>query len=215
MPITTSFLAYWQVKRLKWKTELIANREKMMELDPAPLPKQTNEDMEYMHVKVSGVFSHQKEQLLEPRMLEGEVGAFVITPIVLEDGRTVLVNRGWIPRDLKDPLRRKDFQVPGNVEVEGFLRVKKYKQGLFAPHNKDPKSNIWYWQDIVGMSNRTYALPIIIESKKITPETKYPREITTHVHISNNHLQYIITWSSLTIFFSAMYYKLIFGRKRI
>lgn len=59
--------------------------------------------------------------LLDNRVLNGQTGYEVLSPLALEDGRHVLVNRGWVAlpgsRDTLPPLRR----VAGKVTLQGRL----------------------------------------------------------------------------------------------
>ena len=74
----------------------------------------------------------------------------VITPLRLADGTIALVNRGFVPNDLKDAGKRAAGQVAGDVTVIGLLRHADV-QTMFVPAN-DPARNIWYWRDIDAMS---------------------------------------------------------------
>lgn len=53
---------------------------------------------------------------------------------------TILVNRGWVPLDMKDPRARSEGQIEGEVELEGILRLKEDKP-TYAPteFNKGPE----------------------------------------------------------------------------
>ena len=48
---------------------------------------------------------------VEPRIHQGELGAYIITPFILTDGRIILVNRGWIPRSKIDRTTRAETLV--------------------------------------------------------------------------------------------------------
>jgi surfeit locus 1 family protein len=53
---------------------------------------------------------------------EGAIGYFIVTPFRRENGQVILVKRGWVARDKKDPSTRPESLVQGTVEVEGMLR---------------------------------------------------------------------------------------------
>lgn len=42
---------------------------------------------------------------------------------------TILVNRGWIPKHLKNPATRKSSQINDVIEIKGLLRLD--EKGLF------------------------------------------------------------------------------------
>jgi surfeit locus 1 family protein len=59
---------------------------------------------------------------LDNRPMNGRVGFYALTPLVLSDGRAVLVQRGWLPRDLQDRSRIVADAAPaGLVNVAGRL----------------------------------------------------------------------------------------------
>jgi len=89
-------LGLWQVDRLQWKTALIETFEARVAEAPAP-PPQAVDDIEpwrYRRIQLRGVFQHEKEFLITGKTFEGTAGFHVITPMLLEDDRIILVNRG-------------------------------------------------------------------------------------------------------------------------
>ncbi len=55
---------------------------------------------------VSGEFLNDHEFFLGASNDGGTTGFHVVTPLRLADGTLLLVNRGWIPGELKDPAKR-------------------------------------------------------------------------------------------------------------
>lgn len=90
-------------------------------------------DYEYRKVAVDGVFQHDKEILLGPRTRgDGQVGYFIITPLVRENGTTILVKRGWVSMAKKERHTRPDSLTQGVVHVEGLLRTsEKVNNGIY------------------------------------------------------------------------------------
>lgn len=71
---------------------------------------------------------------------------------MLEDGRFVLINRGFVPYEKKDPSTRIEGQIDGPVNVTGLARDPlSAKPGFFSPDN-DPSKNIFYWKDWTAMA---------------------------------------------------------------
>ena len=81
MPIISFYLGTWQVRRLKWKTKLIAACETKLTYEPIPLPKSFTPDMcedwEYRKVILTGHFLHSQEMFVGPRKKNGEKGYFL------------------------------------------------------------------------------------------------------------------------------------------
>lgn len=101
-------------------------------------------------------------------MRDGEQGYMVITPLERGDGSTVLVNRGWISKDMADQGKRRRargarLSLPeGEVVVEGMLR-KPWKKNMFTPDNRPDKGE-FYFPDVKQMAELTGAQPVWIEA---------------------------------------------------
>ncbi|TGR94282.1 SURF1 family protein, partial [bacterium M00.F.Ca.ET.191.01.1.1] len=78
-------------------------------------------DVDYTPVTVTGTFLHQGERHFFSTW-EGDSGFNVYTPHQLDDGRFVLINRGFVPYNLKDPAKRQKGEVAGKVTVTGLAR---------------------------------------------------------------------------------------------
>ena len=82
------------------------------------------DEYEYRKVYAKGHYRHDQEILLGPRTRgDGNAGYFVITPFERDNGTTILVKRGWISPDKKDPRARPESFEQGEVEVVGLIRV--------------------------------------------------------------------------------------------
>jgi surfeit locus 1 family protein len=51
----------------------------------------------YAQVRAQGRYDGEHQFLLDNMSHDGQPGYEVLTPLVLEDGRTLIVNRGWVP----------------------------------------------------------------------------------------------------------------------
>lgn len=124
-------LGIWQLRRMEWKRDLIEMRrtrlaEPRLQVDSSPfIWKDKVEDYLYRVVDVRGVFEHHKEMRVGPRpgiddeSGETQVGYNIVTPLRLEDGSTVLVNRGHVGMDKADRADRPEY--PTWVRVRGVL----------------------------------------------------------------------------------------------
>ena len=102
-------LGIWQVQRLGWKQALIERVETRVRATPVavPGPERWPEIAvdEYLRVAVSGRFLHDRETLVQA-VTERGGGFWVLTPLVTDAGFTVLLNRGFVPPDRRDPASR-------------------------------------------------------------------------------------------------------------
>ena len=172
IPIISFALGTWQIQRLDWKTKLIAKYEDRLVKPPLPLPPQIDPDaiseFDYRRVYTTGRFRHDQEMLVGPRMREGEDGFIVVTPLERGDGEsTVLVNRGWISKKMKDQKDRTEGLPQGEVTVEGLLR-EPWKKNMFTPENK-PEDGKFYFPDVEQMAELTGSQPVWIEETMSEP----------------------------------------------
>ncbi|KAK9453233.1 surf-like protein [Dipodascopsis uninucleata] len=218
MPAISFSLGFWQIKRLKWKTDLIAEYENRLALPPLILPANLNNEaameMQYRRVLAKGRFLHEKEILVGPRTYEGEIGYAVITPFQRENGSRILVNRGWIRKSMANQTKRNPNGLPKEtVVIEGLIK-KPAGRNYFTPDN-DPLKGIYFYVDIPQIAETSQSEPMIIEeifdpnesfmsweefAMEGIPIGRLPR-----LDIRNNHAQYIATWFGVGIASSIMF----------
>jgi surfeit locus 1 family protein len=217
-------LGNWQVERKRWKEDLIAKIEARVHADPVPLPATARakgrDDLEYLHVSVTGRFHHDKERYLYAAT-SGNPGWHVYTPLGLPSQRVVWVNRGWVPDANKGSETRLRGQIQGEVEVRGLVRGQ-VKPGLFTAQN-DPAHNIWYWPDLRAMTASAFAggplaadpLPLAIDADaKPEPPGGLPRGGVTRLELPNRHLEYALTWYGLAAALIGVYLAFAVSRLR-
>ncbi len=204
-------LGFWQLERLAWKDALIARVEARTQAPVAPLPSEAEwprinaEDDEYRRVSATGRFHHDKEAhvytvLSERADRPGGPGYWVMTPLELGDGAFVIVNRGFVPLDRKDPATRPEGQVEGTVAVTGLLRTPE-EAYYFLPEN-DPAKDAWYRRDpleIAQARGLSTVAPFTIDADATPNPGGFPRGGETRVSFPNNHLQYAVTWFGIAL----------------
>ncbi|KAJ1912555.1 surf-like protein, partial [Mycoemilia scoparia] len=81
-----------------------------MHQNPIPLPLKLKEsdldEHQFRKVIVYGLFDHDKEMLVGPKVKDGNVGHDVVTPLIREDGSRILVKRGWIKKEFANKSTR-------------------------------------------------------------------------------------------------------------
>lgn len=200
-------LGTWQMERLAWKEGLIATIDRRMNAAPmslADVEKQFSAigDVDYVPVTLSGTFLHQGERHFFTTW-DGNTGYSVYTPLKLADGRFIFVNRGFVPYELKDPAKRAQGEVPGDVTITGLARNPlPGKPSMMVPDN-DVAKNIFYWKDrdamaaTAGLPAGAAVLPFFVDAGKSPNPGGLPIGGTTIVDLPNNHLQYALTWYGL------------------
>ncbi|CAG4891169.1 SURF1 family protein [Paraburkholderia saeva] len=137
-------LGFWQRDRAHQKEALQAH---ITQFEHAPAQTVTAspialKDIEFHRVRAVGSFVPEKVVYLDNRPYNDQPGFYVVMPFKLRDGGYVLVNRGWLPRNMNDRTEMKPFGTPkGEIEIEGIARAdasKAYElgQGGSAAHQE-------------------------------------------------------------------------------
>ncbi len=195
-------LGTWQVYRRAWKLDLIQRVETRIHAAPSAPPGPnawpgvTAASDEYRHVTVTGRFIPDREALsLAVTELGG--GFWVMAPFRTDAGYVVLVNRGYVPPEKKDPASRGAALTDAETRVTGLLRISEPKGGFLR--SNDPAAGRWYSRDVAEMA-KTFGLsdvaPYFIDAEAGVPNT-YPVGGLTVVRFPNSHLVYALTWFSL------------------
>jgi surfeit locus 1 family protein len=89
-------LGAWQLQRLAWKENLIADMESAATEAPLEILPEDAARYQFRTVRLTGEYlSHEFH--LAARYFRDQLGYVILTPLRLADGRIVLINRGWIP----------------------------------------------------------------------------------------------------------------------
>jgi len=118
-------LGNWQTRRGDEREAIQERWEHAQRADPVEL--RTEADLGAVPSKVpvrvalTGEFRPEATVYADNRMLDGASGFQVVTPLRMANGAVVLVNRGWVPRDLADPKRLPELRTPrGPARIEGI-----------------------------------------------------------------------------------------------
>lgn len=211
-------LGLWQLQRLAWKEALIARvaaRTQVSFAPPAPAerdwPKVNAEGDEYRRVRVTGAFRHDREALCWALLSDAHgkfsgPGYWVLTPLVLADGATILVNRGFVPLDRADPNSRREGEMTGTVTVTGLLRLPE-KRSWFTPAD-DPAAHLWQERDpaaIAAAYGLSRVAPFFIDADDTPNPGGLPQGGETKLVFPNRHLEYALTWFGLALALAAVF----------
>jgi surfeit locus 1 family protein len=201
-------LGAWQVQRLQWKEALIAEVNARIAAPARPLAEiealnAEGGDVDYYPVSLKGRFDHSREMFFYTTH-EGRVGWNVYVPLILDSGRTALVNRGFVPDELKDAQKRREGLVEGEVEITGLARnALVAKPNSMMPDN-EPGNRLFFWKSMPEMAlaagiEPDALLPFFVDAGPAPNPGGWPKGGTTIIAFSNNHLQYAITWFGLAM----------------
>lgn len=218
-------LGIWQMQRLAWKEALLAEIDSRIHASPQPLPPSAEwpslepDDYEYRHVRVSGTFEHDHEALvfLGDSGLENlpDPGYLVLTPLRLEDGTHVIVNRGFVPTDRQDTASRAAGQIAGLVTVTGLMRSPQ-ERNLFTPAD-DPQKGLYFTRDpalIAAHFRLGNPAPFTIDEDAEPVPGGLPQGGTTVLDVPNNHFEYALTWFGLAAALAGVYIAFVLKKTR-
>lgn len=190
MPVISFFLGCWQVKRLNWKVDLISKCEDLLskppldELPPVIDPNMISE-FEFRRFKIKGKFDYSQEMFLGPRMRNGAVGYLVITPFIRSaGGKPILVERGWISKEMVLPENRAHGYLShlafpqGEIEIHALFRVMPTRSSLQFEHTDS--SRLFHVPDVQAMAEQSGALPVysqVIYNLRDHPDWKSPDQV--------------------------------------
>ena len=199
--LTVLSLGTWQVLRLYSKNNLISDLENNLKKNSINF--NVNIDKEY--TKVLFKKKDLKSKIFLYHLNKGEIGFKVIVSYEVNSSLVVLVDKGWIRKDkinlIKNTLFNDDI-------IEGYTK-KIREKNLFTPNNNIKEDFVYS----VEVDNLKKSLNKNIYPLLITQTSKTNKNIVSNdyeISLSNNHLQYAITWYGLalvTIIFFLYYRK--------
>ena len=185
-------LGTWQLQRLTWKQELIANVKNSIEQQAINF--QIGKVREFQKVKLAGALL--KDNYFVYRLNEkGEYGFNLISVLKIDPEYFILIQRGWIPK-IEEKYKKntnKDY-----VSLEGIAYALKAKAPFTPENNKN--ENFFYHIDekkIQKLLQIKISPFLIIQSSADQFFDNLKNKQNTSM--SNNHLQYAITWFVLGI----------------
>jgi surfeit locus 1 family protein len=206
-------LGTWQLRRLAWKSDLIAMAEARVHAPPVPLSealaqRTRGENPEYRHVRLEGRLRHDLVRYLYAAE-HGDWGWDVVTPMELPDGGVILVNRGYIPHALRDSGQRDRLEAESGVALTGLIRLDPGAKPWYLPLSDAQRRN-WYWPEIEAMLHSAYpagakAITMIYVDADPVQAGQPPAGGATRLTFSNRHLEYAVTWYLLAATLAVIY----------
>lgn len=198
-------LGSWQVQRRAWKLDLIARVESRIHAAPVNIPSTTEWHAvnagrdEYRHVQLSGHWLNEHSAWVVAATELG-TGYWLLTPLQLNNGAMVWVNRGYVSQD----TRARGVAPPpeATVTVTGLLRLDE-PNGTWLRRNV-PSEDRWYSRDVQALSLRhglRQVAPFFVDADATSapPRADEPVGGLTVVSFPNNHLVYALTWFTLAL----------------
>ncbi|MEM8553816.1 MAG: SURF1 family protein [Pseudomonadota bacterium] len=193
------WLGVWQLQRLEWKKDVLAQIDDRMQAVPIALPPEPNEaDHRFQPVAIRGTADTDQSQFIFTSVKNQGVWFRLIQPLDLVDGRRVLVERGLVRPESIETL-----DLDADIAVSGSLHWPD-EADAFTP-DPDPVSGQWYARDLDALADVTGAEPILVVASQVIPSDDlvlpFPLDPSG---IPNDHLQYAVTWFGLALVWVGM-----------
>lgn len=203
----------YEVKLERWKAfeqageqapRTVDNRQQLDSLDP------------FTPVVLHGRYDLSHQILLDNRVHDARLGVEVFTPLRLDAGGTVLVNRGWLP------MQRDRRQLPRAPGPEGHVSV----SGLVAPPpspglrlGEVQKPDDWPWLTpylLMDLVRETLGQPLAASVVLLDPEAAggFRREWAPAMLSPERHMGYAVQWFALGLTVAAIWLVLTIRRRK-
>jgi cytochrome oxidase assembly protein ShyY1 len=206
-------LGLWQLQRRAEKHALVAALNERLAAVPLPLPppsqwsRLTRESDEFRRVRLVATYAHAPDAMVfsSGSAVREDVsgpGTWAFLPARLGSGETLVVNAGFVPNTMQDQSvedRAVEPMMTGQpVTMTGYLRFPE-RPGLFTPSESLGK-RLWFARDHLAMASQLgwgTVAPFYVDLEAPMPASGLPKPGPLSVHLTDDHLQYAITWFAL------------------
>lgn len=189
-------LGIWQVQRMQWKAAILADIDARLEGIAVQVPVSPNpQDDKYRPVAAQGAFTGEALYVISA-MRDVGAGVQVMAVLQTNDGRRLLVDRGFLPdQDKARTLTQTEVQVVGNLHWPDEI----------TPYTPPPdiKTGLWFARDVPAMAAKLGTEPVLIVARQDTGDGIIPRPVDSS-SIPNDHWGYAITWFLLAATWAVM-----------
>lgn len=196
--IVCAFLSHWQFSRDEQRRAQNALIENNYDAEPVPIAEAIPEGGslapgdEWRPVVLTGEYLSDDELLARNRPQGGAAAYEVITPLLLDDGRVVAVDRGWVESDYAGGAEAVPPAPEGEVEVIARLRPSEPLPDRGADEGQIPSIHVPLVADETGRDTieSTY---VIMVSEDPAPAAR-PAPLAEPDIDPGPHLSYAIQW---------------------
>jgi surfeit locus 1 family protein len=194
-------LGIWQVNRLEQRRS--ANAAALAARSAPPLVlqggSQATVTMANRRVEATGHYDRGHDIVLRGRQYRGVPGVEIVSPLLLEGGRTaVLVNRGFVPSPDAVSIDPDTLWDAGEVTVQGIALAIDSTGGARLQRGRETS-----WARLDRTALRTalpYPIhPVYIRQSPDTTRRRFPRPLDPPPLDDGPHLSYAIQWFSFAV----------------
>lgn len=197
-------LGSWQMQRKAEKESILASQDSQSSQQSQSLPLELDNysDWRYRPVNISGRYLSEQQLLLENQIRERVVGLNVFTPLLLQDGRAVLVDRGWLPAPEYGSSLESIAIIDSDQLVAGYVYTP-FSDGLRLGSVDNDQSD---WPRMIQyidyqQLSEVLGLQLVPAVVRLSPEADdgYLREWSVVAFGPERHLGYAVQWFALAL----------------
>ncbi len=208
-------LGIWQLDRLKQRRAFNFHVYAMRALPALDLPSGGDlESMEYRTARATGTYDFEHQVAIRNQSYNDQYGYHLVTPLLLSDGKAVLVDRGWIPAEGNSaPADWRKYDAPGKTTIKGIIRLSQTSPGFGGV--ADPaltpgqtRLDLWIYVNIQRISQQIpYSiLPVYVQLDPDASRTNPPIPFQADLDLSEGpHQGYAVQWFSFATLLLAGY----------
>lgn len=194
-------LGLWQLQRADEKEKMISAQTKLAQMAPIDWDFGQKPPLQYQKIKVRGHYLTDVF-LLDNQHYQHQFGYDVLSPLVLADGRVLMVDRGWVKAD---PLRKEFPEInspKGEQLVQGSVYFPSINPWLLGPGLEKKENNVIILEALdVKLVNQilqkeTGAFIIRLDKQG---SDGFVREWTVVSMSPQRHLGYALQWFAMAL----------------
>lgn len=206
-------LGIWQLQRRSQKHALIDALTERLSLAPVALPPAarwpdlTPARDEFRRVTLTATYEAKPDAMVYSsgsavRTDISGPGTWAFLPAKLANGETVVVNAGFVQNTMQERAQQDravaSLVTGASVNLSGYLRFPEAAGTLTPAEN--PGKRLWFTRDHVAMARVLGwgdIAPFYIDLESPVPDSGTPKPGPLDVRLTDNHLQYAVTWFGL------------------
>ncbi|MBL4617097.1 MAG: SURF1 family protein [Robiginitomaculum sp.] len=200
-------LGQWQLQRLHWKNELIAQLDSAKQQSPMDITGiEITGDMAWKKVSVRGNYRPEYSLTRIYGISGGVPGYRYLNVFETVDGRNLFVVRGFVP----DRAGIKIAALPtAQITLVGLLRSVGSENWLTPVPDLEEK--IWYRRDLASMATaislqENYEANFTLDLTIADSDKQWPKLVGAPPEPVNNHLDYALTWFGMALVLWVIYF---------
>ena len=194
-------LGFWQLNRLDAKKTRNASISAQIQRPPVDLSTTPTFDAlgpEWSKVVLKGEYSSKDAITIINRSLDGAAGYNSALPFITTNGQVVLVNRGFVPLAMSNPLAP-----PGTLQILGYVRQTQKRSAVGAIDSSSPDSTEFQRFDLSVIANATDAKLLTNDYVQLIAENpasqeSWPAPVALPTLDEGSHLSYAFQWFFFT-----------------